>query len=131
MRELTEYWKGRTHEDRCLARMPEEAWKAHEQGAFSSYWLMTGGEGHLTVGLKRVAYEGLESFRKQAEEKIASLDPQDREESQKLYFLQSVLIYIEAIVNFAHRYAALAREKAEKTQDEQRKKRAFADCGYL
>ena len=122
VRELTEYWKGRTHEDRCLARMPEEAWKAHEQGAFSSYWLMTGGEGHLTVGLKRVAYEGLESFRKQAEEKIASLDLQDREESQKLYFLQSVLIYIDAIVGFAHRYAALAREKAEETQDTQRKK---------
>ena len=121
VRELAQYWKGKTHEDRCMARMPKEAWKAHQQGAFNSYWLMTGGEGHLTVNLKKVACEGLETFRREVGEKIQSLDLQDRFESQKLHFLNSALIYIDAMIAFSHRYAAMAREMAEVCENPQRK----------
>lgn len=121
VRELAEYWRGKTHEDRCMARMPKDAWEAHEQGAFNSYWLMTGGEGHLTVNLKKVAYEGLESFHKEVKDKLASLDLQDRWESQKLHFLRSAEIYIDAMIAFSGRYAKMARELAAECDDGQRK----------
>ncbi|HBU12719.1 MAG TPA: formate C-acetyltransferase/glycerol dehydratase family glycyl radical enzyme [Clostridiales bacterium] len=121
VRQNAAYWLGKTHEDRCLARLPEQAWKAHEQGAFNSYWLMTGGEGHITVNLKRVAQEGLLSFKERALAKMNELDLQDREDSQKMFFLQSVVILTDAILAFSGRYAKKARQTAEKTGDAQRK----------
>lgn len=45
-----------------------------EMGVTDSYWLMIGGEGHLTVNLKRIVKEGLSNYMKRAKERLENLD---------------------------------------------------------
>lgn len=62
------YWRNNNHEYRCKAVLPEETHLIREMGVTDSYWLMIGGEGHLTVNLKRVVKEGLSNYMKRAKE---------------------------------------------------------------
>ena len=122
LREIQPFWHGKTHCDRVKAKMPEDAWDAYTGNVISSYWLMIGGEGHLVVNLKRVIREGLISFKKQAQDKLASLDLAEPEDMKQRDFLRSVVICCDAVIGYAHRYSELLKDLAEKEKDEQRKK---------
>lgn len=121
IRELAPFWKGKTHAEHCEKLLTDDIRDTGAIGAVDSYWLMNGADGHLTVDLKRVAYEGLISFKNQALAKIDSLDLSVPDDMTQLPFLQSCVILCDAITAFAHRYAALAKEMAEKENDPQRK----------
>lgn len=121
LRDIAPYWKGRTHSERCAAAITDEIDQIGRAGVLDSYWLMNGADGHLTVNLKRVAREGLISFKKQAEEKLASLDLTVASDEKQVAFLKSCIILCDGIVRFAHRYADLAAQMAEKESDPQRK----------
>jgi len=72
---------------------------------------------------EKVLKIGFNGIKKQAEERLNSLDPFDPENNyDKLPFLQAVIIVCDAITHFAGRYADLARKMAEKENREQRKK---------
>ncbi len=121
IREIAPYWKGKTHKDHVLARIPEEAWEAYEIGMIDTDYLIICAEGHVTVNLERVLREGIKNFRKRAEKAIGALDLSVVDDLNKLPFLQSVLLNCDSIELFAGRYAALARELADKETDGQRK----------
>ena len=123
IRSIAPYWKGKTHYDRVRARIPEDAWKAYDEiNVINSYWLMIGGEGHLVVNLKRVVREGLNSFKKQAEEKLKSLDLTEPDQMKQVAFLQAAIQCCDAVTAFAGRYARLAIEMAKTEQNPQREK---------
>ena len=92
LREITDYWRNNNHEYRCKAVLPEETHLIREMGVTDSYWLMIGGEGHLTVNLKRVVKEGLSNYMKRAKERLENLDLSEPSEAEQKPFLESVLI---------------------------------------
>ena len=121
IREMAPYWINNNHEYRCRAVLPEETWLIKQMGVTDSYWLMIGGEGHLTVNLKRIVREGLNRYIERAKERIESLDLADPEEATRKPFLQSAVISCEAVIRYAKRYADLARQIASEEEDEIRK----------
>lgn len=62
--------------------LPEETHLIREMGVTDSYWLMIGGEGHLTVNLKRVVKEGLSNYMKRAKERLENLDLSEPSEAE-------------------------------------------------
>ena len=121
IRDLAPYWKGKTHAERCAAMLPDEVDKTGRVGAVDSYWLMNGADGHLTVNLKRVVKEGLNSYIKQVNEKLASLDLSNPGDARQVSFLKSCLILCDGIIHFANRYAGLAESMAEQELNADRK----------
>lgn len=69
---------------------------------------------------KRVVDEGLNSIIKEAKEKYAALDI-TLENKDKFDFYEAVIIELEAVVRYAKRYSELAKELAEKENDEDKK----------
>lgn len=121
LREIASYWPGKTHADICSTRLTDTINKIGKAGVIDSYWLMNGADGHLTVNLRRVAYEGLDSFKKQAQARLDSLDLSVPEQAKQRPFLLSCLILCDALVAFAHRYADLAESMAKDEENSKRK----------
>lgn len=121
LRDLHAFWHGNDHETRCRAVLPEETHLARMVGVVDSYWLMIGGEGHLTVNLAGVVEKGLGDFIARAKARLEELDLSDPEQQQQQSFLRSVVITNEAVIRFAARYAAIARAKAETEQNAARR----------
>lgn len=82
----------------------------------------------------KVLAKGLRGIITEAKEAIQQLRFTDREDVSKHYFLQGVIIGCEGAIAFAHRYAALAREMAEKENNPERKKeleRIAENCQWV
>lgn len=122
IRGIADYWNGHTHEDRVRAKLPKEAWDAYRVGAINSYWLMIGGDGHLTVDLKKVVDKGLISVRNEVEECLRNIKLEEPQEVKRVPFLKSVLICCDSVIKFANRYANLAKEIAESEKNETRRR---------
>lgn len=121
IRGMYPFWHNNTHEDRCKAILPKESILISEMGICNSNWLMIGGEGHLTVDLRRVIREGMSAIIQQAKDRKVQLDLSVPEQMQQKSFLESVVVSLEAVIRFAKRFSDLAREKAQDEMDTQRK----------
>lgn len=121
MAQLIEYWKGKSMSDRQQSAFTGDVLKYwHYDGTMLwSHWSEQG-----VPDYEKILRVGLKGIIKEAEDKLAELDRTvplgyiDKKE-----FLQSVIIVMNAAVAFARRYAAMAREMAQETQDEIRKMR--------
>ena len=82
-----------------------------------------GGGGNLNYPM--VYQQGLASVIKDVEERMMSLEMR-LGNTDALYFYQASLIVMKAIIRWANRYAALAREMAEKEKDPTRKAELIA-----
>jgi formate C-acetyltransferase len=91
-------------------------------GVFSVYNYMTSGHGHFIPNFEKVLKVGLNGIRDEVIKRLDSLDTSDPEYYSKAVFYKSLLITIDAIVNFAKRYANLARELALKELDPRRRR---------
>ena len=81
----------------------------------------SGAVGHEVVNYEKVMGKGLLGVKKEAEERLASLDDSDIDELKKIPFLKAVIIAIEAAAEIGKRFAAKARELAEKEKSAKRK----------
>ena len=52
-------WHGRTHCEHVMSLLPENTKKAWDMMVTNSYWLMQGGDGHITVDYKMIINKGL------------------------------------------------------------------------
>ena len=82
-----------------------------------------GGGGNLNYPM--VYQNGLASVIKDVEERMMALEMR-LDNTDKIYFYQASLIVMKAVVRWANRYAALAREMAEKETDKTRKAELIA-----
>lgn len=122
LRKVLEYWRGKTVMDRVLSVLPSECRRAMKYGVFSVYNYMTSGHGHFIPNFEKVLKVGLNGIRDEVIKRLDSLDTSDPEYYSKAVFYKSLLITIDAIVNFAKRYANLARELALKELDPRRRR---------
>ena len=119
--ELCDYWKGK-----CMSDRHQELF----EGDLARYWKYEGTFlwTHLSeLGIPDYAAlfeNGLTGRIKMAENRLAEIEqtiPPDYVDQKEL--LQSVIIVLQAVINFAGRYAALAEEMAAAESDAGKKKR--------
>ncbi|WP_125142469.1 glycyl radical protein [Clostridium transplantifaecale] len=80
---------------------------------------LNGPAGHITPDYQTVMAIGFQGIKANAEKRLELAEAQHDQEG--INFLKAVIICADAITNFAHRYADLARKKAETESDSQRK----------
>lgn len=118
---VSSYWKGKTTSDLATAYMAPEALKSIEHGIFTAGNYFYNGVGHITVRYEKVLAIGYEGIKAEAEEALEHCKPGDSDYAERSRFLQAVIISCDAVMNYAKRYAGLARELAGTCQDAKRK----------
>lgn len=119
LEELCEYWKGKSMSDRHQEMFTGELGKYWEyEGTYLwSQWSELGIPDYETL-----FHQGLNGRIRMVEDRLQEIDetvPPDYIDQKE--FLQSVIIVLKGVIGFAHRYAALAQEMAEKEKDPNRK----------
>ena len=116
------YWKGKTNSDLAKTNMAPEAYEA-----FATHNIYTPGNyfyngiGHVNVNYEKVLKIGYRGIMAEAMEAKKKLDVYDPEYVKRNNFLESVIESCEAVVEYARRYAKLARELAQKEKCQIRK----------
>ena len=114
------YWRGRSMRDRMFAELPPEWHDAYAAGIFTEF-MEQRAPGH-TVLDDKIYRKGMLDFKKDIAEAMAKLDfLNDPQALDKREALKSFDISCDALILFAERHAALARELAAKETDPQRK----------
>lgn len=121
LRDIAPYWEHNTLKDRGLSLMPPTSRTFYDLGIIHPEGNITSGDAHIAVDYGRVLREGLAGYRARTESLLAGLDLTDAGELKKSFFYRAVLITLDAVVAFAHRYAALAADLATTEPDEARR----------
>ena len=125
-REISRYWEGKSMDDRVRAILPDEL-KDYVDWNGVLYSNHFGLNTPVTVpDYVNLFKLGLNGIIKQAEAKLNELKARQGDLSpadyiNKRYFYQAVIITLQATINFAHRFANLARELAKSENDAARK----------
>ncbi len=116
-----EYWKGKSLYENFRNVLPDECNKAWEMGVTDDVWVSAAGFGNVIVDYEMVLNYGLKQVVKKAQEKMKSLDLAVADNIKKYWFLESVIISNEAVINFAHRFAERCMQMIATERDEKRK----------
>ena len=120
LRDIAPYWEHNTLKDRGLSLMPPVSRTFYDLGIIHPEGNITSGDAHIAVHYERMLAEGLAGYRARTESLLSGLDLTDPDQMKKSYFYRSVLITLDAVVAFAHRYAALAADLASTEPDAER-----------
>ena len=127
------YWDKRSTRSRILRAMTPEWKKAYECGIFTEF-MEQRGPGH-TVGSFKIYEKGFLDYKADIQASIDKLDfMNDPEAFDKKSELEGMKLACDAIMILGERYAAYARELAEKETDETRKKELLqiaANCDVV
>ncbi len=110
--DILPYWKGKDAHAHMVARwikkgvVTEADPSPHIAGC-------SDGQGHVTVGIKKVLDMGFRGIGRQAADQLAKLREGDDRYEQRRDFLESVQVATNAVCEFSERYARLAEEQAE------------------
>ena len=127
--EIAPYWKCKTYHEALNAALPPEVHKLtydDPKGLISRFIVNETSSFRSSIqwvhDYGKILQRGFNGIKKEAEEKLAALDPLSaKEDREKRPFLEAVIIVCDAIVLWAKRHATLAREMAEKEKDPKRK----------
>ncbi len=131
LREVFPYWKGRTTSELATSYMDETTLTMMEHNIFTPGNYFYNGVGHVCVHYDRVLAIGYRGIIEQVEQEMDKLTIADGDYVQRHTFLQAVLDSCEAVIAYAHRYAALAKEQAATCTDVKRRaelERIAANC---
>jgi formate C-acetyltransferase len=120
LRSIADFWENNNLRSRGDALIPEEMQVYMDTGFFGMEGKLNAGDAHIVVDYENVLKVGLKDYERRAREYKENLDLTKPDSIDKYQFYKAVLIVIEAVRNFAKRYADLAREKAA-TADEPRR----------
>jgi formate C-acetyltransferase len=114
------YWRGRNMRDRLFQVMSEEWRAAYDAGIFTEF-MEQRAPGHTVLDGK-IYRKGMLDFQRDIADAIAAIDfLGDPEAWAKREQLLAMNIACDAVILFAHRHAALAREQAARESDPVRK----------
>lgn len=115
------YWEGKTTSALADSYMSRETRDCIANGVFTVGNYFYGGVGHVCVDYGKVMAIGFTGIIKQVIEAMDRLDTGDPDYIKKKNFYEALVITYTAATNFAHRYAAKAREMAAGCPDPVRK----------
>ena len=126
LREVHTYWKGKTNFELATSLMAPEALKAFNVGIFTTGNYFYNGIGHVCVHYDKVLAVGFDGVRKEAQAALAACSVSDADYAKRSHFLNAVIRSCDAVIAYAKRYAALAREQAAACVDDVRKQELLA-----
>ena len=115
------YWKGKTTSELASSYMAEETHRAMKHNFFTPGNYFYNGVGHVTVQYEEVLGVGLKGVKARAQKEMDSCQFGDANYSTKMRFLEAVIISCDAVINYAKRYAVLAKEMADRESNDVRK----------
>jgi pyruvate formate-lyase/glycerol dehydratase family glycyl radical enzyme len=119
--EIIPFWQGRSQRERIFAEMTPEWIDAYEAGVFTEF-MEQRAPGHTVLDGK-IYRKGMLDFKRDIETALAGLDfMNDPEAYDKKEELRAMLVSADAIIAFARRHAAKARELAAIEKDPPRRK---------
>ena len=121
LREVHEYWRGKTTSDLATSYMASEALTAIEHNIFTTGNYFYNGIGHVTVDYGKVLRIGYSGIIEETKAALAKLNFGDSDYAKRHHFLNAVIISCEAVIAYAKRYAKLADKMADGCQDFERK----------
>ena len=121
LRDMYPFWENNTLLDKGLAAMPPESRVYYDLGIIKAEGNITSGDAHCAVNYADMMRLGLKDYKRRAEEKLAALDLTDWHNIHKSYFYRAVIITMDAVRDFALRYADLAAATAAETADPARR----------
>ncbi|WP_085829211.1 glycyl radical protein [Clostridium massiliodielmoense] len=121
LKEIFKYWEGKTVSELATSYMPEETLSAMGAKVFTVANYYFNGLGHISVDYKKVLELGFKGIVDEIKQQMDKADKSDPEYIKKRTFWEAVIISCEATINYARRYAKLAKELSEKTEDSKRK----------
>ena len=123
LREIFPWWKGKTTSDLAKANMSPEAYEAFtEHAIFTPGNYFYNGIGHVCVDYGKVMKIGYRGIIKEAENALNKLDVSDGDYVSRSNFLNAVIESCEAVIEYARRYSALAKDMASKELNPERKR---------
>lgn len=130
LRKIVEAWKGRTFGDLTGALVDDD------MNTMINIGIFTKGVSNLSTMNHAPAYydmvnRGYRYYINKCKENIAALEDMDIDTMESQITWQSMIIVMEAIIKFAHRYADLAEEMAARCSDSERKEQLLtmaANC---
>ena len=122
LHEAYSYWKGKTCSDLAKANMAPEAYDAFTvHGIFTPGNYFYNGIGHVNVNYEKILKKGYRGIIAEAQAAQSKLDVSDPEYVRRNNFLTAVIESCDAVVEYARRYAKLAKEMARKESNPERK----------
>lgn len=124
--QIAEWWKGKTLEDRCQATLPEEVKDAYQMHVLSASGNMTSGDGHIMLDFEKLLHVGAQGIIDEARDCLNALDLSQPSSHHKRIFYESVIIAYEGMIEYAQRYADLAKSLASEEKDQTRRSELLA-----
>ena len=115
LRNIYPYWDGKTTSDLAKSNMAKEAYDAFTvHNIFTPGNYFYNGIGHVNVNYEKILKYGYKRILEEVREARAKLEVYDPEYTKRAQFLEAVEESVNAVILYARRYSALAREMAAK-----------------
>ena len=121
LRAVHPYWAGKTTSELATSYMAPQTLLAMEHNIFTPGNYFYNGVGHVTVQYDKVLAEGYRGIIARTKQELDKLDVSDGDSTRRRAFLESVIRSCDAVITYAHRYAALAADMALNCDDEVRR----------
>lgn len=121
LRKIAPFWENNNLRAHAGTMLPKEVQVYMETGFFGMEGKMNSGDAHLAVNYQKVLEFGLQGFEQRTREAKAKLDLTDPASIDKYHFYDSILITIDAVKTYAHRFVELARSMAETANETRRR----------
>lgn len=134
LHEVYGYWHGKTTSELATAYMADEARRAIEHNIFTPGNYYYNGVGHVTVQYEKVLAIGYEGIMAEAQAELSKCCVADGDYADRSRFLMAVIESCQAVMEYAGRYAKLARQQADSCKDAARKAeliRIAENCGRV
>lgn len=112
LRDIYPFWQHNTLLEKGLAAIPPESRVFYDLGIIKAEGNLTSGDAHVAVSYENILHSGLQQYEARTHACMDALDLTDYKNLEKYYFYQAILIVIQAVRDFAARYASLAEEQA-------------------
>ncbi|MDD2550396.1 MAG: glycyl radical protein [Bacteroidales bacterium] len=116
--EIIPFWKGKTQRDRIFNAVPEEWHNAYAAGIFTEFQEQRG-PGH-TVGGPKLFKRGMNDIKKEIENELKPLNPENPEDLNKQEELSAMYIAADTIALLAKRHAEALEQLATTETNEER-----------
>jgi pyruvate formate-lyase/glycerol dehydratase family glycyl radical enzyme len=117
-KEIREFWRGQCMHEIADTVIPQEIQEMRDTREIcGNPYGRDEGQGHIVVSYDQVVARGLRSLIEEAGAKVRSSYGHD---AKAYHFNRAVIIVLEAVIRFAHRYAELAECMAQETSDSAR-----------
>lgn len=112
LEQIVPAWHRKTLNDRANAIMTPDVAAAQRMGVISGRGMITSGDGHIILDIRKVIQTGLEGVIAEAQAALDALSPYEAASFKKRPFLEGAIISLQAVIRFAGRYADEAERQA-------------------